>query len=70
MSNPPIVYLQCAETFDALGEAENAWVVIERAHQEMMEVIDKINVPAWRQSCLENVPENRALLEMWERKRQ
>jgi len=33
-------------------------------------VADKINVPAWRQSFLENVPDNRAIMEMWERRKQ
>ena len=62
-----MVYRTCAETFDALGEAENAQAVIESGHQALMEVADKINVPAWRQSFLENVPDHRAIMEMWER---
>ena len=70
MSNPGKVYRTCAETFDALGEDENARAVIESGHQALMDVAEKINVPAWRQSFLENVPDHRAIMEMWERRKQ
>jgi tetratricopeptide (TPR) repeat protein len=69
MSNPGTVYRICAETFDALGEAENARAAIKSGHQALMEVADTINVPAWRQSFLENVPDHRAIMEMWERRK-
>jgi class 3 adenylate cyclase/tetratricopeptide (TPR) repeat protein len=69
MGNPGTVYRSCAETFDALGEIENARAAIESGHQALMEVADKINVPAWRQSFLENVPDHRAIMEMWERRK-
>lgn len=67
MGSPGKVYLTCAETFDALGEAEDAHAVIESAHQALMDVADTKNITQWRQSFLENVPEHRALIEMWER---
>jgi len=70
MSRPGMVYRTCAEVFDALGEVENVQAVLESAHQAFMEVADTINVPAWRQSFLENVPDNRAIMEMWERGKQ
>jgi tetratricopeptide (TPR) repeat protein len=69
MGNPGTVYRVCAETFDALGEVENARAAIESGHQALMEVADKINAPAWRQSFLENVPDHRAIMEMWERRK-
>ncbi len=69
MGNPGKVYLNLAEAFDALGEEENLRTVLEVAHREFMDVSQKINVPAWRQSFLEGVPENRTLLEMWERRK-
>ena len=62
-------YRTCAEIFDALGEAENAHSVIEIAHQLLIEEADKISLPEWRQSFLENDPNNRALMEMWERRK-
>ncbi len=69
MGNPQAVYLYCAEVFDALGETENLREHLELAHQEFMDVANHIDVPEWRQSFLENVPEARALMEMWERNR-
>jgi tetratricopeptide (TPR) repeat protein len=70
MSHPGMVYRTCAEVFDALGEAEKVQAVLESGHQALMEVAETINVPAWRQSLLENVPDHRAIMEMWERRKQ
>ena len=67
--NPGRVYRHCAETFDALGDEEDLRAVLESSHQALMEVADKIDVPDWRQSFLENVPDHRALMEMWERRK-
>ena len=39
----------------------------EIGYQALTEMARKISEPAWRQSFLENVPDNRELLEMWER---
>jgi class 3 adenylate cyclase/tetratricopeptide (TPR) repeat protein len=69
MGNPMQVYRICAETFDALGEEEYLQEVLEIGYHEFMEVADKINVPEWRQSFLENNPDSRAFLEMWERRK-
>jgi hypothetical protein len=66
---PGSIYRSCAETFNALGEEENALMVIENAHQALIEMADMIDNPAWRQSFLENVPDNRAIMEMWERRK-
>jgi tetratricopeptide (TPR) repeat protein len=66
---PGAVYRICAETFDALGEEENVRAVLESAHQALMDVLEKITIPEWRQSFLENVPDHRALMEMWERRK-
>ena len=70
LNNPGRVYHTCAETFDALGEDENAQAVIESGHQVLMNMAEKINVPEWRQSFLEKVPDNRAIMEMWDRRKQ
>jgi len=70
MGNPGKAYHICAETFDALGDTENAQAVIEAGHQALMEVADTKNIPSWRQSFLENVPDHRAIMEMWERRSQ
>jgi class 3 adenylate cyclase/tetratricopeptide (TPR) repeat protein len=70
VERPDLVYRSCAETFDALGEAENARAVLESAHHALLEVADTINLPEWRQSFLENQPDHRAIMEMWERRKQ
>jgi tetratricopeptide (TPR) repeat protein len=69
MDKPAPVYRSCAETFEALGDMENFKTVIESAHQLLMEAVDTINVPEWRHSFLENVPDHRAIMEMWERRK-
>jgi len=69
MESPGTVYRTCAEVFDALGETESAEQVIQSAYQALMEKAEMINVAEWRQSFLENVPDNRAIIEMWERRK-
>ena len=70
MENPPLFFRACAEVFDALGEAENVQAAIESGHQAIIETADTINLPEWRRSFLENNPQNRAVMEMWERRKQ
>ncbi len=69
MASPQVVYLYCAEVFDALGETENLREELELGHQAFMDVANSIDIPEWRQSFLENMPETRAFLEMWQRNR-
>jgi class 3 adenylate cyclase/tetratricopeptide (TPR) repeat protein len=69
MGGPGWVYLTCAETFDALGDQENYRAVLESGHQELLQEADQRNISAWRQSFLENVPEHRRIMELWERNR-
>ena len=61
------LYRTCAEIFDALGDSEKARQAAAAGYRALMQVADSINIPEWRQSYLQNVPDNRALLEMWER---
>ncbi len=67
MRDPIFVYRGCADTFDALGDQENYRAVVEIAHQEIMKVADTMGSRERRQAFLENHPERRALIEMWER---
>jgi class 3 adenylate cyclase/tetratricopeptide (TPR) repeat protein len=67
MDNPLRMYHKCAETFDALGDAENLQSVLDAGYQAMMEVADMINNPEWRHSFLQNNPNCRSFLELWER---
>ena len=69
LADPGNVCRVCAETFDILGEEEAFQAALEVGHQNLLEVADRINVPEWRQSFLENVPDHRALMEMWERRK-
>ena len=68
LTNPGGVFRMIADTFDALGEKEDLEALLASAHQALLELAEKIDVPEWRKSFLENVPENRALMEMWERR--
>jgi tetratricopeptide (TPR) repeat protein len=67
--NTARIYRSCAETFDALGDEENLQAALEAGYKVFMDTADKINVPAWRQSFLENVPDVRIIMEMWERRK-
>ena len=69
MENPATAYRNCSEVFEALGEGASAREALESGHQALMDKADAIDKPDWRQSFLENVPENRALMEMWEREK-
>jgi len=67
LENPAIVYRDCAEVFEALGDEASFKAVLESGYQALMEVANKITLPEWRQSFLENETENRAFMELWER---
>ncbi len=69
LEHPPLVYRICAETLDALGEEETLQELLEIGQQELVKEADKITAPAWRQSFLENNPDSRAFLAMWERRK-
>jgi tetratricopeptide (TPR) repeat protein len=66
LNGPGEVFHIIADTFDALGETENLEAVLVSAHQALMELAEKIDEPEWRKSFFENVPQNRAIMEMWE----
>ena len=61
------VFRPCAEAFEALGDTECAAEVLEMAYAALTDVADSISDPSWRQAFLENVPDHRALMQMWER---
>jgi predicted ATPase len=62
MSHPMRVYQTCADVFTALGDQGAAQAAIEAGYGELMERAGKISDLAWRQSFLENVVCNRALV--------
>lgn len=72
------VYLTCAEVFEALtelaspaGSADDpnrpVRLVVEAGYRELMERANQITNAEWHKSYLENVEENRMLVEMWGR---
>ncbi len=65
MSHPMRVYQTCADVFTALGDQGAAQAAIEAGYGELMERAGKISDLAWRQSFLENVVCNRALVDRW-----
>jgi hypothetical protein len=67
MEFPAFAYQTCAEAFTVFNEPSKAQKCIENGYTELMERAAKISDPAWRNSFLENVPENKALTEMWTR---
>lgn len=67
MEMPALTYQTCADIFDALGEPELARAALEAGHRDVMGRAEKISDPEWRKSFLENIPEHRALVDLWER---
>ncbi len=62
-----VQYKTVADVFDALGDTETSRVAIEAGYRELIARAEKISDREWRKSFLENVAENRAIVEMWER---
>ena len=63
---PLLSYQTCADIFDALGEGEQARAAVEAGHRELMARAEKISDPEWRKAFLSDVPEHRAIVEMWD----
>jgi tetratricopeptide (TPR) repeat protein len=66
MEFPIWAYLTCASVFQALGAIDHGRTAFESGYQELMDRAEKIGDPAWRKSFLENVPEHRQLIRLWE----
>ena len=64
---PLLSYQTCADLFDALGEGEQARAAVEAGHRELMARAEKISDPEWHNAFLSDVPEHRAIVEMWEK---
>ncbi len=65
--NPVWIYQTCADILDALNEPDQARAAVEAGYRELTDRAEKISDPEWRKSFLENVPEHRAITELWER---
>ncbi|MFN8596701.1 MAG: tetratricopeptide repeat protein [Anaerolineae bacterium] len=67
-------YLTLIEVFEALAESSRASEdvstvksMVEVAYELVAARAEKISEPIWRQSFLQNVPSNRAVVERWQR---
>jgi hypothetical protein len=63
MGSPGWAYRSCADAFQPLVKQKPPRLS-SSAHQYLMTAASKINMPEWRQSFLENVPEHRWIMEM------
>lgn len=66
ISQPGLAYLECAEAFDALGDEASLQEVLEIGHKNFVHVVATMPEGAWRKTFLEDVPQNRAFMQMWE----
>ena len=59
-------YLTCAQIFSHSGETDLALQALEAGYHELMQRAGKISDLEWRKSFLENIPEHRAVTQMWQ----
>jgi tetratricopeptide (TPR) repeat protein len=67
MEFPIRAYQTCAEILNALGESEKSRAAVEEGYRELIQRAEKISNIEWGRSFLENVPEHRVMLDMWDR---
>jgi tetratricopeptide (TPR) repeat protein len=66
MELPVLSYLTCAEIFQEDGDTKKYTAATREGYQVLMEMAEKISDPDMRRSYLENVPEHRSMVELWE----
>ena len=66
MEFPVLAYETCAEVFAAAGQASLARRIIEAGYRELMARADKISLPEWRRSFLEQIPEHHRIQARWQ----
>jgi tetratricopeptide (TPR) repeat protein len=67
MELPVLSYLTCAEIFQEAGDTKKYTTATREGYQVLMEMAEKISDPDMRRSYLENVPEHRTMVELWDR---
>jgi tetratricopeptide (TPR) repeat protein/predicted Ser/Thr protein kinase len=67
MELPVLSYLTCVDAFREIGDTENCATVAHAGYEVLMEMADKISDQDMRRSFLDNVPEHRTMVEMWDR---
>jgi hypothetical protein len=68
IERPTLCYQTCADIFDALGDPQTSRAAVEAGYRQLMTRAEKISDPDWRRSFIDNIPEHRAIFELWERK--
>lgn len=64
---PILAYQTCGQVFNAISDGEPARAAAGAGYRELIAAASKISEDAWRRSFLENVPEHRALITLWQR---
>jgi tetratricopeptide (TPR) repeat protein len=67
MELPVLSYLTCAEIYEEVGDAKKYTAATREGYQLLMEMAEKISDPDMRRSYLENVPEHRSMVELWDK---
>jgi tetratricopeptide (TPR) repeat protein len=67
MELPILSYLTCADVFREVEDTEKSAAATHEGYEVLMEMANKISDPDMRRSFLENVPEHRTMVEMWDR---
>lgn len=66
MEFPIMAYHTCAQVFEASEDRARSRLVIEAGYDELIKRADRISDRDWRRAFLENVPEHRDLITMWQ----
>jgi predicted ATPase/DNA-binding SARP family transcriptional activator/class 3 adenylate cyclase len=69
LNSPSLLYVCIADVLDGVEISDvSAHEVIEAGYRDLMQKAEKISDPEWRCSFLENIDENRAIVEQWEKR--
>jgi class 3 adenylate cyclase/predicted ATPase len=66
MELPLRAHLTCVQAFSALNEMDKAHKAIQAGYEELIARSEKISRLEWGRSYLFNIPEHRAIIELWE----
>ncbi len=62
---PILAYLTCVQVNQVLGGSGIAEAALSAGYRELMDRVAKISEPEWRISFMENVPEHRQIIDLW-----
>ena len=67
MEFPIRAYVTCAQVFDALGEPDRLRAAAEEGYWALIDRAQKISNLEWGKCFLANVPEHKAIIDLWDR---